>query len=1482
MGVYYEEIRDQQTEELIKTIDSRVYVQHPIGYIDEKYDAGNDRYTDGNGNGIKAQEIGLNGKKDENKQIKEELSHDIEGKLIYDELLKPDENGMIDSVRGELADFEVFIKKLDPDGSGKYNETPVEDFADYNKHIVILFDAIENVGYHSEVYEELNAVLDTVSYNYLSVKGFLPKYNLVGHSRGGVVNLMYATEHPYSVENLISIDTPYYGLMIADLFDAEIQIDGGLLSGYFSAVEDLFGFTLGAIDEILTDLPAGYFDLYEILFATSALDSLKNGGGQDFINKKESERLRNKWNETLATNPDADINALATGTAAGASYIWKMLGDTGGMSVLLQALSAALLKNPLYSLIDGTDPSLGSLDFAGENDSFIDGIIDSLGLDFPWLEELVGGDGGHDGELEQAGKDMFWDVLGAEINILLSILYGALDTGETLTNEILFAGLLPVTGSSVYNQLFSHLSLSDSVENTVFDVIAYCAVLPRLGKEIILALTPYLTALLPQIKEKLDPMIGFYDGELVLKSDLFIDLYSQLAPEFNGFDTYTKIYNEVNTAAKLAKDDLHNFSKYDPDILTIVMNRLYESSRAYGGSVFETAENGNEVTITGLNKNLYFYPEVLIIPEKLNGKTVAAIAGNAFENLKSLKTVIIDSENVSVSDGAFAGCDNITEFKLPVNNKYHTVTDGALYDKAVTKLIRYPSGKADESFAAPETVSELADYSLENGANLKSADLKNTAVIGKGVFSGCTELTDITADNLRYVADDGICDTKWFKNNENEYAVLGTVLLKYGGSDVNISISSDKYSAIGARAFGNAPNLESIEISGGGMPRINGLTFFGAYKLRYILIAGDETSFEQYEADAEWSKVEYPSLSRKITVSLYTDGNDGAPWRRTEVFYGGRFTVKDESRPEYELFPILLGHEFSYWEDADKRRYKYGDVWTSRADSFELYAVFTANEYIISYNYGGEVGVIREDRVIFGKELKDQIESMPAPTLSGYELAGWVDSFNVQYTLETIYGVADDTELFVMWKKCVYEITYIFENGRRMVEYDIRDDGYDGYIQLTDLSDDSLQKIHFKPAGWYANPDFKGGPYTRFYNNGENGGDASFFLKYELLIYALRFDAKNGNPIETISGTAAEIANMKMPAPTLGGYKGVWVYGEDKTISFGAIGYEILNGETLTANWEEKKFSECLNSPNNVYEIYTAGQLSGIEGDGISVKLMNDIYLTGAWTPIAALNGSFNGNGKTISNLNIQINAKGYSTQYFGLFEKCFGKISNLTLYNPLIYGEPYHISAWIYAGGVAGYLGNKGSLENVRVKSDDEERKIEVHRYHSGIGGLVGYSMGEIHSCSVEGLTVYGNGDMGSLVGFGNGTKIINCSAKSTTIKLNVSYENRSAGGIIGTAAGGSYIGDTAIYGVTVKFTGAGGIAGESLHPMMGLIVGQLDCSALYHVGKDGNCTLSSGTLNSDYKYGFLGLSKNDQTQYVGNKSWDCCGKLIGGYSIL
>jgi hypothetical protein len=54
--------------------ESREYKQHPNGYIDYKYDAGNDRYVDENGNGKTVQEIGL---ANENKEIYQELNHDL-------------------------------------------------------------------------------------------------------------------------------------------------------------------------------------------------------------------------------------------------------------------------------------------------------------------------------------------------------------------------------------------------------------------------------------------------------------------------------------------------------------------------------------------------------------------------------------------------------------------------------------------------------------------------------------------------------------------------------------------------------------------------------------------------------------------------------------------------------------------------------------------------------------------------------------------------------------------------------------------------------------------------------------------------------------------------------------------------------------------------------------------------------------------------------------------------------------------------------------------------------------------------------------------------------------------------------------------------------------------------------------------------------------------------------------------------------------
>lgn len=83
-----------------------------------------------------------------------------------------------------------------------------------NDHIVLIYDGFDDTKVPStneEVYAPFEIALDTVLAGLSDVLGGTPQVNLIGHSRGGLVNLLYAIDHPRVVRNLISIGTPYWG-----------------------------------------------------------------------------------------------------------------------------------------------------------------------------------------------------------------------------------------------------------------------------------------------------------------------------------------------------------------------------------------------------------------------------------------------------------------------------------------------------------------------------------------------------------------------------------------------------------------------------------------------------------------------------------------------------------------------------------------------------------------------------------------------------------------------------------------------------------------------------------------------------------------------------------------------------------------------------------------------------------------------------------------------------------------------------------------------------------------------------------------------------------------------------------------------------------------------------------------------------------------------------------------------------------------------
>ncbi len=110
----------------------------------------------------------------------------------------------------------TILDRLVRDNNGNYsfnsNETINE--IDIESHIILLYDgdlgSEERLVTNNECYNLFEESLDTILIGIsLLQEDTLPKINLIGHSRGGLVNLEYAIKHKEIISNLISLGTPY-------------------------------------------------------------------------------------------------------------------------------------------------------------------------------------------------------------------------------------------------------------------------------------------------------------------------------------------------------------------------------------------------------------------------------------------------------------------------------------------------------------------------------------------------------------------------------------------------------------------------------------------------------------------------------------------------------------------------------------------------------------------------------------------------------------------------------------------------------------------------------------------------------------------------------------------------------------------------------------------------------------------------------------------------------------------------------------------------------------------------------------------------------------------------------------------------------------------------------------------------------------------------------------------------------------------------
>ncbi len=194
----------------------------------------------------------------------------------------------------------------------------------------------------------------------------------------------------------------------------------------------------------------------------------------------------------------------------------------------------------------------------------------------------------------------------------------------------------------------------------------------------------------------------------------------------------------------------------------------------------------------------------------------------------------------------------------------------------------------------------------------------------------------------------------------------------------------------------------------------------------------------------------------------------------------------------------------------------------------------------------------------------------------------------------------------------------------------------------------------------------------------------------------------------------------------------------------------------------------------------------------INITLTADITLTGEWTPIGIDDkhqyiGTFDGGNHTISGLTVT-----GSDEYAGLFGyigKDGGTVKNVVLENVQITSD-YQYG---YVGGVAGY--SRGNIENCSVSGSVSSRCTA--------GGVVGQQFGGSITLCGSSATVKGMGEVGGVAGkTDNSATLTACYATGNVTFERASTINTFAGGVVGSNGTGSIL--TACY-ATGNVTGTG-----------------------------------------------------------------------------
>ena len=269
----------------------------------------------------------------------------------------------------------------------------------------------------------------------------------------------------------------------------------------------------------------------------------------------------------------------------------------------------------------------------------------------------------------------------------------------------------------------------------------------------------------------------------------------------------------------------------------------------------------------------------IVIPDR-----VTTVNSSAFVACSSLETVEIGKSVNSLGLNTFGGCKNLKEFIVDAENKNYVIIDGALLNREMTKVIKYPAKSTRTTFTMPNSVTSTAESVFAGSIYLENIILsENLEKIAMSSFDGCTALKSITipakVTNIGYEAFydcTALQEIKVDKNNTKYSAVNGvlynkdktTLILYPEAKTTNAYAVPETVTVIKSRAFYDA-KLEKV-LFADNLIEISEEAFLNCDNLRSVVMydsierIGDDafaqcpniTSVRYYGTQEKWNEID--------------------------------------------------------------------------------------------------------------------------------------------------------------------------------------------------------------------------------------------------------------------------------------------------------------------------------------------------------------------------------------------------------------------------------------------------------------------------------------------------------------------------------------------------------------------------------------------------------------------------------------------------